>query len=403
MRLEFHRWLRTFLEGDVRMPRWAHNKMSASVKKRYFELIRQGYKGAAAARVVGVSTSCGSLWFLDAGGMLVPDPGPVSGRFLTQDDRIAIADGLHAGTNVKQIAASVGKSFQTVYREIKRNSKPDGCYQPWWAHNQALLRRGRPKEEKLRSNALRTLVLGKLAENWSPQQISRFLTRTYPGWPGMQVCAETIYGGLFNGVLGSKPGKLRTGRSRRKPHRRGVAVPNKIKNMKLLAQRPAEVTERQVPGHWEGDLIIGKYGPASGPSAIGTLVERVTRFLVLVHLPDGYKAPQMRDALIAQTETIPRSWRKTLTWDQGREMSMHEQTAAATGFGIYFCDPHSPWQRGLNENTNGLLRQYFPKHTDLSVHTARDLQRVAAQLNQRPRLTLGDKTPEEAMRALLIS
>jgi len=377
--------------------------MPAAVKKRYMELLREGYKGAAAARVVGVSTSLGSNWFLEAGGMLVPDPGPVSPRFLTQDDRIAIADGLHAGTAVKQIAASIGKSFQTVYREIKRNSKPDGCYQPWWAHNQALLRRRRPKQEKLRSKPLRTAVLGKLARKWSPQQVSRFLARAYPGQPGMRACAETIYRGLFSGLLGRKPGKLRTGRSRRKPHRRGVAVPNKIKNMNLLASRPAEVNERQVPGHWEGDLIIGQYGSSAGPSAIGTLVERVTRFLVLVHLPDGYKAPQLRDALIAQTRIIPRNWRKTLTWDQGREMSMHEQTAAATGFDVYFCDPHSPWQRGLNENTNGLVRQYFPKHTDLSVHTARDLQRVAMELNQRPRLILGDKTPQEAMRALLIS
>ena len=385
------------------MPRGGHNKMPVAVKKRYMELLREGYKGAAAARVVGVSTSLGSNWFLEAGGMLIADPGPISPRFLSQDDRIVIADGLQAGVDVKEIAASIGKSSQTVYREIKRNSKPDGGYQPWWAHNQALLRRSRPKQEKLRSQPLRTLVLDKLTEKWSPQQISRYLTRTHPGRPEMQVCAETVYRGLFDGLLGSKAGKLRTGRSRRKPHRRGVAVPNKIKNMKLLAQRPAEVTERRAPGHWEGDLIIGKYGSASGPSAIATLVERVTKFLLLVHLPDGYKAPQLRDALIAQTRVIPATWRKTLTWDQGREMSMHEQTAAATGFDIYFCDPHSPWQRGLNENTNGLIRQYFPKHTDLLVHSPQDLKRVATQLNQRPRLTLGDKSPEEAMRALLIS
>jgi transposase, IS30 family len=291
--------------------------MPAAVKKRYMELLREGYKGAAAARVVGVSTSLGIELVPGSWGMLVPDPGPVSPRFLTQDDRITIADGLQADIAVKQIAASIGKSFQTVYREVKRNSKPDGRYQPWWAHNQALLRRHHPKQERLRSKPLRTVVLGKLARKWSPQQISRFLARTYPGQPGMQACAETIYGGLFDGLLGRKPGKLRTGRSRRKRHRRGVAVPNKIKNMKLLAHRPAEVTERQARGHWEGDLIIGRYGSAAGPTAIGTLVERVTRFLVLVHLPDGYKAPQLRDALIAQTQAIPRAWRKTLTWDQG--------------------------------------------------------------------------------------
>jgi IS30 family transposase len=386
------------------MPRWAHNKLPTSAKKRYFELLREGYKGAAAARVIGVSTSCGSNWFLDAGGMIVPDPGPISARFLTQDERIVIADGLRARRSKKEIAASIGKSFQTVYREIERNSKPGGRYEPWWAHNQALLRRRRPKTEKIRSSRpLRTVVCDKLTRRWSPQQVSRFLARTHPGEPAMQACAETIYRALFAGLLGRKPGKLRTGRSRRKPHRRGVAVPNKIKNMKMLDQRPAEVSERRIPGHWEGDLIIGRYGSASGPSAIATLVERVTKFLVLVHLPDGYKAPQLRDALIAQTQVIPGTWRKTLTWDQGREMSMHAQTAAATGFEVYFCDPHSPWQRGLNENTNGLIRQYFPKHTDLSVHTFQDLQRVATELNQRPRHALADKTPEEAMRALLIN
>lgn len=157
--LEFYRWLRTFRRRDVRVPRSAHNKMPTSVKKRYFELLREGYRGAAAARVVGVSTSCGSVWFLDAGGMIVADRGPISPRFLTQDDRIAIADGLHAGHSVKQVAAEIGKSFQSVYKEIQRNSKPDGRYQPWWAHNQALLRRRRPTVEKIRGNVeLRKIV-----------------------------------------------------------------------------------------------------------------------------------------------------------------------------------------------------------------------------------------------------
>jgi IS30 family transposase len=377
------------------MPRYAPNKMPSSVKKRYFELIRQGLKGAAAARRVGVSTSCGSLWFLDAGGMLIKDPGPVSSRFLDQDDRIAIADGLAAGLDKKTIAAQIGKSFQTVYREVARNSKPDGTYQPWWAHNQALLRRKRPKEAKVvASPRLAGLVRRKLQRKWSPQQIARFLHRIYPGQASMQLCAETIYRALFAGLLGHKTGKLRTGRSRRKRHRRGTDVPNKIKNMKLLDQRPAEVTERVHPGHWEGDLIIGR----NMNSAIATLVERVTKYVVLIHLPGGYKAPQLRDALITQTAVIPAAMRKSLTWDQGREMALHDQIAAATGFEIFFCDPHSPWQRGLNENTNGLLRQYFPKSTDLSAHTASDLRRVATELNRRPRLGLGDRTPAEAMR-----
>jgi IS30 family transposase len=372
--------------------------MPGQAKKRYFELIRDGYKGAAAARQVGVSTSCGSLWFLDAGGMLVPDPGPISARFLTQDDRIAIADGLHAGHSVKQIAVVVGKSYQTVYREIQRNSKPDGRYQPWWAHNQALLRRQRPKAERIRaSKHLHDAVRDKLNVKWSPQQISRYLTRTFPHQPAMRACPETIYRALFAGLLGSKTGKLRTGRNRRKHHRRGVPVPNKIKDMALLAQRPIEVNDRATPGHWEGDLIIGQ----GQGSAIGTLVERNTRYVMLIHLPQGWKAPQLRDAFIAQTADIPHRLRKTVTWDQGREMALHKDISAATGFQIYFCDPHSPWQRGSNENTNGLLRQYFPKGTDLSIHSAQDLNEVVGELNQRPRRVLGDRTPAEAMRGWL--
>jgi IS30 family transposase len=375
------------------MPRGGQNKASAAVKRRYFELIRQGVKGAEAARRVGVSTSCGSLWFLDAGGVIITERGPNSARFLDQDERIAIADGLHAHVPVPLIAESLGRGFQTVYREIGRNSRPDGTYQPFWAHNQALSRRKRPKKAKLdRDPVLRRVVRTKLDQRWSPSQISRFLTRTYPE-PGRRLCAETIYRALFGGLLGARSGKLRTGRSCRKAQRRGVAPPNKIKDMRLLDQRPAEVTERQTPGNWEGDLIIG----AKMASAIGTLVERVTRFVVLIHLPCGYKAPQLRDALIAQTAHLPAAMRRTLTWDQGREMALHAQTSVATGFEIFFCDPHSPWQRGTNENTNGLLRQYFPKHTDLSGYTTSDLRAVARELNNRPRLVLGDATPREAM------
>ncbi|MGW6391204.1 IS30 family transposase [Streptomyces sp. NPDC055103] len=380
------------------MPKYAPNKLPSSVKKRYFELLREGYKGAAAARLVGVSTSCGSLWFIDAGSMIVPDPGPISPRFLTQDDRIAIADGLQTGLPVKEIATSIGKSFQTVYREIKRGSKHDGRYQPWWAHNQALLRRARPKSEKIRAiEPLRTAIREKLTEKWSPQQISRYLAREHAHDPAMRTCPETIYRALFAGLLGRRNAKLRTGRTRRKRQRRGVPTPNKIRNMTLIHQRPAEVNDRAIPGHWEGDLIIGR----GQGSAIGTLVERTTRYVRLIHLPHGWKAPQVRDALIAQTADIPPQMRKSLTWDQGRELTLHQDIEAVTGFRIYFCDPHSPWQRGTNENTNGLLRQYFPKGSDLSVHTARDLRDVAAQLNRRPRLVLGDKTPAEAMRGWL--
>lgn len=193
------------------MPRWAHNKMPVSVKARYFELIRDGLKGAAAARRVGVSTSCGSLWFIDAGSMAIPDR-PVSARYLTQEDRIAIADGLQAKLPVKEIAATIGRSFQTVYREISRGTKPDSRYQPWWAHNQALLRRRRPKKKRIVVGSdLWREIARKLKLRWSPQQISRFLRRAFPHDLSMRACPETIYQALFAGVLGPLAGKLRTG------------------------------------------------------------------------------------------------------------------------------------------------------------------------------------------------
>jgi IS30 family transposase len=367
--------------------------MPTAVKARYFELIRGGLKGAAAARRVGVSTSCGSLWFIDAGSMNTPDRS-ISTRFLTQDDRIAIADGLQAKVPVKEIAASIGKSFQTVYREIARGTKPDGRYQPWWAHNEAMLRRRRPQAKRIVAGSkLSRVIIAKLKRRWSPQQISRFLKRAYPRDGSMRACAETIYQALFAGALGAVAPRLRTGRLRRKRHRRGVATNNKIANMRLIDQRPNEVAERTETGHWEGDLIIGR----KMHSAIGTLVERVSRYVVLVHLPHGYTAPLVRDALTDRLLELPPSLRRTLTWDQGRELTQHEAIEAATGTMIYFCDPHSPWQRPTNENTNGLLRQYFPKRSNLAQHSLIDLDRVAAELNNRPRLVLDDRTPREVV------
>jgi IS30 family transposase len=209
----------------------------------------------------------------------------------------------------------------------------------------------------------------------------------------MRACPETIYQALFAGILGPLAGKLRTGRQRRKQQRRGVPTKNKIANMKLFDQRPAEVLQRRAIGHWEGDLIIG----ANMRSAIGTLVERVSRYVVLLHLPHGYTAPKMRDALTARLLEIPRDLRLTLTWDQGRELTLHEEIERASGTRIFFCEPRMPWQRPTNENTNGLLRQYFPKRTNLAVHTRADLDRVAAELNDRPRLVLGDRTPHDVL------
>ncbi|MFF1678330.1 IS30 family transposase [Streptomyces sp. NPDC058256] len=376
------------------MPRGGANRKPTAARQQYFELVRQGLKGAAAARQVGVSTSCGSKWFTEAGSVIIPDA-PVSPRFLSQDDRIAIADALRAGKPPATIATTIGKSTSTVYREITRGEKDDGSYDPWRAHNQALLRRQRPKTEKIRDHApLRREVREKLDEKWSPQQISRYLRRRHPDDPQMHACPETIYRGLFAGLLGRRQGQLRTGRTRRKKQRRGVPSPNKIKNMTLIHDRPAIINERSRPGDWEGDLIIGR----GQQSAIGTLVDRATRFVRLIHLPDGWKARPMRDALTAQTADLPAEARRTLTWDQGRELVLHEEIEQLTGLRIYFCDPHSPWQRGTNENTNGLLRQYFPKGSDLAVHSIRNLRDVTRQLNDRPRMALGDRTPKEVMR-----
>jgi transposase, IS30 family len=376
------------------VPKYPPNRLPLWVPKKYFELRRGGLKGAAAARRVGVSTSAGSVWFIKAGRMLLPDK-PIDDRYLTQDDRIVIAEGLLAGRTAAQIAEQITKHRSTVYREISRGRGPDGRYNPWWSHNQAILRRARPKEEKLRaSRALRDVINDKLKQRWSPQQITRHLARTSPGRPDLNACPETIYRALYNGLLDKRTARLRTRRTRRKKQRRGIPTKNAIPNMRSVHTRPREAEERRQAGHWEGDLIVGK-GQAS---AIGTLVDRATRYTRLIHLPDGWKAPQVRDALVAQTAHWPGSLRRTLTWDQGRELYHHEEVEELTGFTIYFCDPHSPWQRGTNENTNGLLREYFPKGSSLAHYTARDLAQVERQLNERPRLVLGDRTPAEAMR-----
>ena len=380
------------------MPRYAPNKMSLDVKRRYFELIRTGMRGARAADKVGVSLSCGSLWFIDAGSVSFVET-PISRRYLSQDDRIEIADGLARGERVKSIAARIGKSYQSVYREIARNRKPDGRYQPWYAHNQAHVRRRRPKPRRLAVDiALREAIAGKLRRRWSPAQISRWLRRRYPRRLGWRVCAETIYDAVYRGlILQPDPGNLRTGRTYRRRRGRGRSRDGALKQsttMRSIHERPAAVESRRQAGHWEGDLIAG----AAQRSAIATLVERKTRFTLLVRLPGDHSAQTVGDALINAFATLPASLRRTLTWDQGNEMFHHERIERATGLRIYFADPHSPWQRGCNENTNGLLRQYLPKGTDLSGWTDDQLDQIATELNQRPRLCLNDKSPQQTMR-----
>jgi transposase, IS30 family len=380
------------------MPRGGNNRMPAAVKRRYFELIRSGLSGSEASQRVGVSLSCGSVWFIDAGRVAFTDA-PISPRFLSQDDRIEIADGLVHGEPVKVIAARIGKSYQSVYREIARNSKPDGRYQPWYAHGQAHLRRRRPRARVFEANAeLAGIVAGRLERRWSPGQISRWLRRRYPRKPAWHVCTETIYEAVYRGlIVPVSPQLLRTARTYR--HRRGRGrgrdgALRQCTTIKPIAQRPAAAESRWQAGHWEGDLIIG----AGQRSAIATLVERKTRYAVLVPLPGGHAAASVADALIGAFTVLPAGLRRTLTWDQGNEMFQHARIEQATGLAIYFADPHSPWQRGTNENTNGLLRQYLPKSTDLDSYPRHELDRIAAELNDRPRLCLADRTPAQLMR-----
>ena len=316
---------------------------------------------------------------------------------------LAIADGLATNKSMRSIAAALGKDRSTVYREIARNSSSGGDYLPYAADQAAAVRRARPKDAKLVVNqALRAQVEDGLARRLSPEQIAQRLRLDFPDDQDMRVSHETIYQALYfqarGGLKKQVQTALRTGRTRRKPHRKeGQRTQRFIDPMIMISDRPAEIEDRAVPGHWEGDLITG----AHNKSAIGTLVERSTRYTMLLHLPHGHDAEQVRDALIATMTTLPAHLRGSLTWDQGAEMASHKLFTIATDMAVYFCDPASPWQRGTNENTNGLLRQYFPKGTDLNVYGPEDLEHVAQELNGRPRKTLNWHTPAERLRDLI--
>lgn len=324
-------------------------------------------------------------------------------RFVSVAERETIADLLRHGASVRAIATHLGRAPSTVSREIRRNSGADGRYAPFTAHRTAAARRSRPKVSKLaRDGRLRTYVREKLTLRWSPEQICHSLVTDFPDDPEMRVSHETIYQALYvqarGGLRREVAAALRTGRVRRRPRRDPhVRTSRFVDPMVMISERPAEVADRAVPGHWEGDLIIG----ADGASAIGTLVERTTRYVMLVHLPHGRTAEQVRDGLLTTMATLPAHLRGSLTWDQGAEMAAHRTFSIAADMPVYFCDPASPWQRGSNENTNGLLRQYFPKGTDLSVHGPEDLEHVAQELNGRPRKTLGWKNPAERLGELL--
>jgi IS30 family transposase len=323
-------------------------------------------------------------------------PGP--GR-LTLADREEITLGLHAGEPSTVIAARLGKAVSTVSREVAANGGR-GAYRAWRAQQRAREQARRPKTPKLACPQLAVQVATWLGEWWSPQQIARRLRIEFPGDPMMRVSHETIYQALFvqgRGELRRALARcLRTGRAKRRPRGRGEST-GQIKGMVMISERPAEAGDRAVPGHWEGDLIIGK----GCKSAVGTLVERTTRYVMLLHLPRGRDAHLVEQAMRQAITALPADLARTITWDQGKEMAYHADFTIATGIPVYFCDPHAPWQRGSNENTHGLLRQYLPKGTDLSVHSAEDLARIAASLNNRPRKTLGFMKPSEKLAELL--
>ena len=322
-------------------------------------------------------------------------------RGLSLEDRVEVALGLRQGESFASIAARVGRHRTSVWREVSANGGRGG-YRPVLAQRRAERLARRPKPTKLASRpGLAERVRADLEQWWSPQQISHRLRVEFGDDATMRISPETIYQSLFvqgRGELRRELARcLRSGRVARRPRGRSETR-GRIPGMAMISERPAEAADRAVPGHWEGDLILGR----AGGSAIGTLVERSTRFVMLLHLPDGRSAEAVRAAMTAKILTLPETLRRSLTWDQGKEMSSHARFSIDTGCPVYFCDPHTPWQRGSNENTNGLLRQYFPKGSDLGVHTEADLDTVAASLNGRPRMTLDWATPTEKMNTLLL-
>ena len=373
------------------------------LKRAFWRLIATGMQSDAASRTMGLTRTTGIRWFGEAGGVPPIDLAEPSARFLSISEREEIAV-LRANVSAREIARRLHRAPSTIVRELRRNTPRDGQYRALLAQKHADHRSERPKSSKLAaSDQLRAYVQEKLGgpARWSPEQISRRVRLDFPDDECMRISHEAIYQALYvqgrGGLRRELTACLRTGRALRKPRRRVDHRKKRMKDMVMISERPPEAADRAVPGHWEGDLIVG----TGSASAIGTVVERTTRFTMLVHLPGGHDAVTVRDALATNILTLPSHLRRSLTWDQGWELMEHAQFSVDTDVAVYFCDPHSPWQRGTNENTNGLLRQYFPKGTDLSVHSADDVANVAVALNGRPRKTLNWMTPAEAFAALL--
>ena len=448
-------WMKE-LTGRAPMKSPGAPSLRRDVERLFWHEITKGLSSEEAALAVGASQAAGSRWFRERGGMPTFMLAPLSGRYLCFEEREEIALLRAQGVGVREIARRVGRSPSTISRELRRNAATRGGkleYRASVAQWKAELMARRPKTAKLVDNdRLREYVQERLAGQvrrpdgtvvagpaaapwkgrnkprrqdrrwvsaWSPEQISRRLKVEFPDDESMRVSHEAIYQALFvqgRGALRRElTACLRTGRALRVPRARaGSGGKAFVTDALMISQRPPEADDRAVPGHWEGDLILGL-----GSSAIGTLVERSSRFTMLLHLPPmdashgprvkngpalaGHGAEAVRDAIAAAIGTLPTQLRRSLSWDQGAEMSQHATLKIAAGLQVYFCDPQSPWQRGTNENTNGLLRQYFPRGTDLARHSAEDLAAVAAALNGRPRKTLHWRTPAEALNDYLLS
>ncbi|GHD45847.1 IS30 family transposase [Mycetocola manganoxydans] len=365
--------------------------------------IRAGDSIEDAATLVGMSVTQARRTFRKAGGVNQFPASPLKGRYLSWLEREEIHDLTARGEGVRKIARALGRDPATISRELARGMTNRRGYRPSVAQHKANAARRGPRSAKLAVNGrLREEVQRRLHRRESPEQIAGRLRTDFPDDAEMRVSHETIYQALYvqsrGGLNRELATHLRTGRSMRKPRRAEGERRGRIPDMVMISERPAEAEDRAVPGHWEGDLILGSV--ASG-SAIGTLVERSTGFVMLLHLPENHTALAVQEAMIEKISQLPEHLKRSLTWDQGSEMASHKAITAATGLDIYFCDPHSPWQRGSNENTNGLLRQYFPKGTDLSVHGPGILDNVAAELNCRPRKRYDWETPAERLDKLL--
>jgi transposase, IS30 family len=369
------------------------------------ELWRRWKAGQSTEEICDALRRCRSAvgWQLSQSGGLVPRIRRRAAVALTFAEREEVSRGLCAGRSLRSIAQGLGRAPSTVSREVARHWGRSG-YRANHADYEASVAARRPKPCRLALHAkLCRVVASKLALEWSPEQISAWLKKHHPADESMQVSHETIYKSLFiqaRGVLKKELAKhLRTRRPIRRARAKGgrEELRGKISGAISIRERPAEVEDRAVPGHWEGDLLCGSHR-----SQIVTLVERHSRFTTLIKVKDA-TTESVVDALARHARTLPRKLKRSLTWDQGKEMAGHKNFSVATDVKVYFCDPHSPWQRGTNENTNGLLRQYFPKGTDLSRYTQSQLDKVALRLNQRPRETLGFETPADKLRQSIAS